>query len=98
MMAVIQETLDYLSGKKTYILAAIYVAYGIVQKDPNTIMQGLMIITGRGAIAKVEAALLQAAFPASPKSPPLPPLSPGPSTAVAATADPGETTTGMAAV
>lgn len=43
---------NFLSGKKTYIVGLIMFALGLYQNDPQIILNGIAIITGRAAIAK----------------------------------------------
>ncbi len=42
-----------LRGHKTYIIGFLMVCLGVLQQDPQVVLNGLAIITGRAAIAKV---------------------------------------------
>lgn len=45
--------INFFSGKKTYILGTLMTILGLMQGDTQMILNGLTIITGRAAIAKV---------------------------------------------
>lgn len=46
--------INFLSGKKTYILGALLVLTGVLQNwDMQIILNGLAVMTGRAAIAKI---------------------------------------------
>ena len=52
-MITIKSIVDLLSGKKTYIIAGLMIVLGILQKDQNLVLQGLAVMSGRAAIAKM---------------------------------------------
>lgn len=43
----------FLSGKKAYIVGILMVALGLMTDNLDMVMQGLVVITGRAAIAKI---------------------------------------------
>jgi len=45
--------IQFLSGKKAYIVGALMVILGLLQGDQTLLLQGLAVITTRSAIAKV---------------------------------------------
>lgn len=45
--------IDFLSGKKAYIVGSLMIALGILQGDQNLVLQGLATITLRAGLAKV---------------------------------------------
>jgi hydrogenase-4 membrane subunit HyfE len=45
--------LEYLQGKKSYIVGALMIALGVLQNDQNLILQGISVMTLRAAIGKV---------------------------------------------
>ena len=59
-----QNILNFLDGKKTYIVGLIMIAYGIYINDNQTILNGIAILTGRAAINKIQ---VQVASMNSPK-------------------------------
>lgn len=47
--------INFLSGKKSYIIGALMILLGVLQNwDLQVILNGLAIITGRAAIAKLQ--------------------------------------------
>ncbi len=46
--------IDFLKGKKTYIVAIIGLLYGISQGDSEIVMTSLLAMTGRAAISKIQ--------------------------------------------
>ena len=56
-MNIFQSVSAFLVNKKTYIAAVIAIAYGVSVKDWPLVLQGLMALCGRAAIAKVQAAI-----------------------------------------
>ena len=44
--------MEFLKGKKTYIVGALMIALGILQKDNQMVLEGIMAITLRAGIAK----------------------------------------------
>ncbi len=52
-MTILRKLRELLKGKKTYILGLVWVILGILNEvNVDQIMQGLLILTGRAAIAK----------------------------------------------
>lgn len=47
-----KEFVNFLSGKKTYIVGCLIIIYGIVYQDQAKVLEGLSIITLRAGIAK----------------------------------------------
>lgn len=45
--------INFLSGKKTYIIGGLMIALGLLQNDTQLVLNGFAIITGRAAIAKI---------------------------------------------
>lgn len=43
----------FLEGKKTYILATLFILEGLINKDMNRVLEGLTIMSGRAAISKM---------------------------------------------
>ena len=48
----ILETLNFLKGKKTYIVGALMVALGLLNGDNTIVLEGLAFITMRAGIEK----------------------------------------------
>lgn len=48
----IHKLITFLSGKKTYIAAALMVALGVVQSDMQLILEGVTVAALRAGIAK----------------------------------------------
>lgn len=49
-----KNIIDFLNGKKTYIVGILMILLGLLQSDTQTVLNGLAIITGRVAIAKIQ--------------------------------------------
>ena len=47
-----KKVLDYLSGKKAYIVGVLMIVLGVLQGDNELILQGLGVLTIRAGIAK----------------------------------------------
>lgn len=48
------KILNFLSGKKAYIVAALMVALGLLQGDNQLVLEGLSVATLRAGISKVQ--------------------------------------------
>ena len=48
----IKETIEFLQGKKAYIVGMLMVALGLLQWNLDMVLQGLGVITVRAGIAK----------------------------------------------
>ena len=51
-MGTIQQVMDFLKGKKSYILGAIFVIEGLMTGNWNRVLEGLSVISLRAGIAK----------------------------------------------
>lgn len=49
------KVINFLKGKKTYIVAALMVALGLLQGDQRMVLEGLGLVTLRLGIAKIPA-------------------------------------------
>lgn len=47
------KVIEFLRGKKTYIIGALMIALGLLQSDNNLVLEGLGLITLRAGVAKV---------------------------------------------
>lgn len=50
----VQSILSYLKGKKTYIIAVLMIALGLLQGDNQLVLEGLGLITLRAGVSKVQ--------------------------------------------
>lgn len=46
--------IEYLKGKKSYIVGALMIALGLLQSDQNLVLQGISVVTLRAGIAKLD--------------------------------------------
>ena len=48
-----RKIVDFLKGKKSYIVGILMIVLGLLQNDNTLVMQGLSVITLRACIGKV---------------------------------------------
>ena len=53
-MKIIDTIVEFFGGKKTYIVGIIMIVLGILQDNQELILQGILVLTGRAAIAKIK--------------------------------------------
>jgi hydrogenase-4 membrane subunit HyfE len=49
----IKKVVEFLKGKKAYIIGSLMIVLGILQKDNQLILEGLSVITLRAGLAKI---------------------------------------------
>lgn len=51
-MKVIHEYMEWLKGKKSYVIGILMIALGLLQGDNHLVMEGIAVMTLRAGIAK----------------------------------------------
>lgn len=46
--------IEYLKGKKSYIVGALMIILGVLQQDQNLVLSGISVMTLRAGIAKLD--------------------------------------------
>lgn len=52
-MNILEKVLEFLSGRKTYVIGVLMILLGILQGDNKLILEGLGLITLRAGVSKI---------------------------------------------